>query len=288
MCFSVQINENESNDLKDLDIFQEIVKVRQEGIPAAMATIIQTKGSTPGKVQSRMLIKLDGTFIGTVGGGCVESEVWEAAKDVILTDKPKLVSFLLNDDDIESGLICGGKVEIFIEPITKPNLFIFGGGHVGLCIYKLAKMIDFNVFVIDDRENFANKERFPEAEETYAESFKTVFDKLPINENSYLIVVTRGHKFDETALYGCCKTNAKYIGMIGSRKKIKTIFENLKEKGISESILEKVHAPIGLDIGAQSVEEISVSISAELIKIRRKHFLKEKAKNEQETSEALL
>lgn len=274
--------------MKDIDIFQEIVKVRKEGIPAALATIIQTKGSTPGKVQSRMLIKLDGTFIGTVGGGCVESEVWEAAKDVILTDKPKLVSFLLNDDDIESGLICGGKVEIFIEPITKPNLFIFGGGHIGLCIYKLAKMIDFNVFVIDDREKFANKKRFPEAEETFAESFDTVFGKLPINENSYLIVVTRGHKFDENALYGCCQTNAKYVGMIGSRKKIKTIFNNLKTKGISEETLEKVHAPIGLDIGAQSVEEISVSIASELIKIRRKHFLKTKVKNAEEKSEALL
>ncbi|MCC7429450.1 XdhC family protein [bacterium] len=266
--------------MKDIDIFEEIVRVRKSGIPAALATIVDTKGSTPGKVQARMIVKLDGTFIGTVGGGCVEAEVWQAAKDVILTDKARTVSFLLNDENIESGLICGGKVKILIEPLTKPSLFIFGAGHVGFCLYKIAKMIDFNVFIVDDRKQFANKSRFLEADGIFVENFETIFDKLPINANSYLVVVTRGHKFDETALLGCCRTKAKYIGMIGSRKKIRTIFTELREKGISQEVLDRVHAPIGLDIGSQSVEEIAISIGAELIKIRREFFVRNKNEKE--------
>jgi len=252
------------------DIYKEIVKIRESGQRAALATIISRKGSTPQKESAKMLIKTDGSIIGSVGGGCVEGQVWEEAKNVIKNGKPKILHFDLTSEEIAlDGLACGGKMEVLIEPILPiPIMFIFGAGHISLPLSKIAKLTGFKVVIVDDRDSFANKERFPEADEIIVENFESVFSKLRINDSSYLVIVTRGHLFDERVLELSIKTNAKYVGMIGSKRKIKTIFTNLKSRGATQKQLEKVHTPIGIPIRAETPEEIAVSIMAEVIKVK--------------------
>jgi len=167
-------------------------------------------------------------------------------------------------------MICGGDTEVFIEPIrSAPTLIIFGGGHISLALSKIGKLIGFKVAVIDDRAEFANQERFPEADQILAEDFRTAFSRLTINKASYIVIVTRGHHYDELVLELALGTEPKYIGMIGSRSKNKAVFSHLRAKGIPQERLDKVHAPIGLEIHAHTPEEIAVSILAEVIKVRR-------------------
>ncbi len=253
------------------DFFEEIVKIKKEGRKAALATIIATKGSTPREMGAKMLIREDGSISGTIGGGCLEAEVWQEAVEVMKTEKPKSVHMDLTGRKAEeSGMICGGVMDLYIEPvIPSPVVYLFGGGHISLFVSKLSVMVGFKVVIIDDRQQFANKERFPEAEQVIAEEFSFVFEKLPVNRASYLVIVTRGHAYDQEVLQWALTTEAKYIGMIGSRKKIQTIYANLKEKGVVPERLKGVHAPIGLSIGALTPEEIAVSIIAEMIHVRR-------------------
>jgi len=253
------------------DFYEEILRLRSEGRSGALATIIGTKGSTPREMGAKMLIHEDGKILGSVGGGCMEAEVWQEAMKAIAEDKPRTVHFdLTGREAVESGMICGGVMDIYIEPIVPtPKLFIFGGGHISLFVAKMSKMVGFEVVVIDDRPQFANKDRFPEAEEVIAEEFPLAFPKLKVNRSSYLVIVTRGHAYDQEVLEWAVNTEVKYIGMIGSRKKIQTVYANLEEKGIAREKLQGVHAPIGLDIGAVTPEEIAVSIVAEMVKIRR-------------------
>ena len=253
------------------DIFEEIVRIRSEGGIAALATIIKTKGSTPREEGSKMLIRSDGTILGSIGGGTLEDQVCQEAMDVIREARQKLLHFNLTGEEItEDGMLCGGNMDILVEPIlAQPNLYIFGAGHVSFSISKIAKMAGFKVVVIDDRAEFANKNRFPEADEIVAEDFSKVFSKLKINRSSYIIIVTRGHQFDEKVLEWAVRSEANYVGMIGSRKKKEAVFSNLQSKGISKELLESVHVPIGLDIHAETPEEIAVSIMAEVIKSKR-------------------
>ena len=161
-------------------------------------------------------------------------------------------------------------MDIYIEPIVPtPKVFLFGGGHISLFVSKMSHMVGFQVVVIDDRPQFANKERFPEAEEVIAEEFPFVFPKLQVTRSAYLVIVTRGHAYDQEVLEWALNKEVRYIGMIGSRKKIQTVYRNLKEKGFTPDQLQRVHAPIGLNIGALTPEEIAVSIVAQMIKIRR-------------------
>jgi len=167
-------------------------------------------------------------------------------------------------------MICGGDLEVFIEPIlTSPTLYIFGGGHIALALTKMGKLVGFNITVIDDRAEFASSERFPEADVILAEDFTKSFPKMKIDKSSYIVIVTHGHQHDEVVLEWAVGTPAKYIGMIGSKTKNATIFTHLLAKGISQEQLGRVHAPIGLEIEAQTPEEIAVSILAEVIKVRR-------------------
>src|SRR4030067_1009170 len=185
-----------------LDIYKEIVRIRESGERAALATIVSRRGSTPQKESAKMLIRSDGSIIGSVGGGCVEAQVWEEAKNVMKERKSKVLHFDLTSEEIAlDGLVCGGKMDILIEPILPvPTVFIFGAGHISLPLSKIAKIAGFRVVVIDDRESFANKERFPEADEVIVESFESVFSRLEINDSSYLVIVTRGHLSDEKVL----------------------------------------------------------------------------------------
>jgi xanthine dehydrogenase accessory factor len=254
-----------------MDIFAEIARLRKEGRKAALATIIQVQGSIPSYESSKILIRDDGSILGTVGGGCVEAEVWSVAQEVMRQEKPRRLHFNLNSQpEYDNGLICGGSLDIFVEPIlATPTLYLFGGGHVSLYVSKVASVAGFDVVVIDDREPFASKERFPDASETYAGTWEEIFPKLRINDHSYLVLVTRGHKGDLTCLRWALTTPARYIGMIGSKRKFIEIRKVLEGEGVSPEKLERVHSPVGLDIGALTPEEIAVAIVAEMIAVRR-------------------
>jgi xanthine dehydrogenase accessory factor len=253
------------------DFYEEILKLRSEGRRGALATIVTAKGSTPREVGAKMLIYEDGKFLGSIGGGCMEAEVWQEAMKVMEEDKPKILHLDLTGRNAEDvGMICGGVMDVYLEPIAPtPRVYIFGGGHISLFVSKISSMVGFQVVVIDERPQFASKERFPEADEVIAEDFEMVLPKLKVNRSSYLVIVTRGHTYDQEVLDWALGQEVRYIGMIGSRVKIRTVYDNLKGKGIKPEQLQQVHAPIGLDLGALTPEEIAVSIVAEMIKVRR-------------------
>jgi xanthine dehydrogenase accessory factor len=254
-----------------MDIYDEIVRLRKLGQKCALATIVQVNGSIPSYESAKLLVREDGSLIGTVGGGCVEAEVWNAAREVIETEKPRHLTFSLGQDAAyDNGLICGGQLNIFVEPvIPQPRAFIFGGGHVSKSISKVATIAGFATTIIDDREAFANPERFPEAEETYAEDYESVFPKLPITSTSYVIIVTRGHRDDMRVLRWAIGTPAKYISMIGSKRKTISVVHELEKEGFARESFERIFAPMGLEIGAESPEEIAISVVAEMIAVRR-------------------
>jgi len=255
----------------NLDIYQEIVELRRQGRRAALATIINRKGSTPRKDATKMLITADGRQFGTVGGGCAEAEILREAMTVMRLEKPKILAFDLTEDDAEdSGLICGGKMEVFVEPIfPDPYLFVFGAGHVGKSISETAGMIGFKVAVVDDRIKYANQQRFPEVDALYAEDWEESFRKLPVTESSYIVIATRGHNHDLACLRFALRSPAKYIGLLGSKRKIRLFFEKLEAEGMDSAEFNRVYAPVGIDIGSESPEEIAVSIAAELIAVRK-------------------
>jgi xanthine dehydrogenase accessory factor len=218
-----------------------------------------------------MLVRDDGSIAGTIGGGCVEAEVWQAAREVMESEKPRTLTFNLNQDPkYDTGLVCGGTLEVFVEPVLpRATLYIFGAGHVAYNLYKVATLAGFEVTVIDDRESYANRERFPEAREIYAEDFEQSMARLAPNESAYIVIVTRGHRDDMRVLRWAVQTPARYIGMIGSKRKVIAIYRELEKEGLSPELFDRVHSPVGLDIGAVTPEEIAVSITAELIAIRR-------------------
>ena len=352
------------------DIYSEIVKSLGKKEELALATLITRVGSAPRAVGAKYLIRKDGTSVGSIGGGCVEAEVWQEAQEVMQKGKGGVLHFNLTAEQLAAGgLICGGNIDIFLEPLkeeflkiyqevvrirqkggsailatlisvddtfpkgegskvlvktsgekvgflltgeefeqnisketgtllnekrpkvvtwqsekedarwkkmevllepifSEPTVYIFGGGHVSQQLAPFAKKVDFKVVVIDDREMFANRERFPEVDDVIVSEFEKCFDQLNIDETSYIVIVTRGHLYDGFVLEQAVKTNARYIGMIGSKKKIRTLYQNLIEKGMTKETLDRVHAPIGIDINSETPEEIAVSIVAELIKVR--------------------
>ena len=254
-----------------MDIYDEIVRLRGLGQKCALATIVQVNGSIPSYESAKLLVREDGSMMGTVGGGCVEAEVWTAAREVIETEKPRHLNFSLGQDAAyDNGLICGGQLNIFVEPVVpQPRAFIFGGGHVSKSISKVANLAGFATVIVDDREAFANRERFPEAEETYADEYEAIFPKLPVTSTSYLIIVTRGHRDDMRVLRWAVETPARYIAMIGSKRKTIAVVKELEKEGLSRAAFERIFAPMGLEIGAETPEEIAVSVVAEMIAMRR-------------------
>jgi xanthine dehydrogenase accessory factor len=255
-----------------MDLYEEIVRLRKDGRRGAVATIVNVRGSIPSFKTAKMLVRDDGSIVGTIGGGCVEAEVWQAAREVMESEKPRTLTFDLNQDPkYDTGLVCGGTLEIFVEPVLPPaDLYIFGAGHVAASLYKVARIAGFDVTVVDDREAYANRERFPEAQQVIAEDFDKAAAHLAPNETSYIVIVTRGHRDDMRMLRWAVQTPARYIGMIGSKRKTITIFKELQAEGLPRQLFDRVHAPVGLDIGAITPEEIAVSITAELIAKRRK------------------
>jgi xanthine dehydrogenase accessory factor len=347
------------------DIYSEIVKALEKKGKCVLATLINRVGSAPRAVGAKYLIKEDGSSLGSIGGGCVEAEVWQEAQKVMEKQEGRILHFDLTSEQLaEGGLVCGGNIDIFLEPLREdflniyeeaarirqkggsailatlvlvggnflkgegskvlmktsgekvgsllgeadlekrvlseggvvlkekkpkvlvltsenrkmeillepvfcePTVYIFGGGHVSEQIAPLAKNVHFKVVVIDDREMFANRERFPEADEVIVSEFEKCFDQFDIGDFSYIVIVTRGHLYDGIVLEQAVESKARYIGMIGSKKKIRTLYQSLMEKGIAKETLGLVHAPIGIDINSETPEEIAVSIVAELIKVR--------------------
>jgi xanthine dehydrogenase accessory factor len=254
-----------------MDIYEEIVKLQRAGHRGAVATIVNVRGSIPSFKTAKMLVRDDGSICGTIGGGCVEAEVWQAAREVMANETSRTLRFDLNQDPkYDTGLVCGGTLEIFIEPILPPAvLYIFGAGHVAYGLYKVARNAGFEVVVADDREAYANRERFPEARQVITEDFDQALASVTPNESSYIVIVTRGHRDDMRVLRWAVQTQARYIGMVGSKRKAITIFRELTREGLKPELFDRVHSPVGLDIGAITPEEIAVAIVAEIIAIRR-------------------
>ena len=346
------------------EVIQEAVKLSKDGEPCVLATVVRTKGSTPQKAGAMLLVRQDGSGVGTLGGGCVEGDIWFAAKEILRQHGgPEFKNYYLNEDiAARDGLVCGGTMYFFLDPLwgpedfsaigdelaeayeggdavslatvvnvregadnlgaklllrldgsvtgtlgsadldqqaieiakrvaevgatesfstdtgaevfvegftTPPTLVMVGGGHVGKATADLAHSLGYRVFVVDDRPEFANEERFPHAEQTVVTPYDKWSDQLSLNLNSFVVVATRGHRFDDMALESALDTKARYIGLLGSRRKTMMIYRRLIEQGIPVDRLRQVHAPVGLDIGALTPEELAVSIMSEIIMIRR-------------------
>ncbi len=254
------------------DIFEEVVQARRAGTRAALATIIVRKGSTPRKDSAKMLIFEDGRQIGTIGGGCSEAEVCREALAVIRSERAKLLSFDLTDEDAEeSALLCGGTMEVYLEPILPdPGLIVFGGGHIGQSVAEIASNLGFAVTVADDRTKYANRERFPTADNVVVGTWDEIFGKIEVSSSSYIVIATRGHQYDLACLRFAVGTPARYVGLLGSRRKVKILIETLQKEGVDPANFEKVYAPIGIEIGSETPEEIAVSIAAEVVAVRKK------------------
>lgn len=345
-------------------VISETIDVLQKGEPCVLATVICTKGSTPQKPGARILIKADGSSVGTVGGGCVEAEIWSAATRLLREGGDAMVlDYNLNDElAAQDGLVCGGTISFLVQPIFKPQpsldqvrevgaaleggrpvafahvirppagvglrvgdrlfirengesvgtlgkptleeaairtgrelmaqgkcellttgdgtvlfieahtspptLVLYGGGHVGKAVVPLAKTLGFRVFVVDDRREFVSRERFPQADGLIHSSYEEGMKRIPVNTNTYVVVATRGHQFDDVATEAAVRSPAGYVAIVGSKRKTLLVLETLFKKGIPEERLRQIRAPVGLDIGARTPEEIAVSIMAEILMCR--------------------
>jgi xanthine dehydrogenase accessory factor len=250
-----------------IDLYRAIVDLLARGGRAALVTIVRASGSTPQRVGAKMLVLENGETVGTIGGGCYENDAVLKARRALVEGRPQLVRYDLNDDFAEeSGLICGGQMDVFIEPVAPAlELYVFGAGHVGLHVARVASSVGFRVHVVDDREKFANRERFPEAAEVIAQDIPEWLASNQLTPGAFAVVVTRGHRHDLDALRALAGRDLRYLGMIGSRAKVARVFEALAGADIPADQLRRVRAPIGLDIGAVTPEEIAVAIVAELV-----------------------
>ena len=345
-------------------VFRDAVNQLRDGHKVVMATVVRTSGSTPQKPGARLLVREDGSAVGTLGGGCVEGDIWFAARMLLKEGGPAQVrDYELNEDlAAVDGLICGGTMYFLIDPIrepgdllpfaeevvaaydggvpvavgtlmaaapgsdlaigakilirengategslgdgeldagaikrasqlmalgrqeyvktdagneyfleaytTPPRLILAGGGHVSKAIAPIAASVGFNITVIDDRQEFSNAERFPEADEVYTEDFVSALERLPINANTFIVIATRGHRYDDVALEAAAKSKAGYVALLGSRRKTILIYEALLERGVGASRISEIRAPSGLNIHARTPEEIAVSIVAEMLMFR--------------------
>jgi len=345
------------------EVIEETARLLKKNEPCVLATVVRTKGMTPQKAGAKQLIRQDGSSIGTLGGGCVEGDIWFYARQMLREKSgPQFRDYYLNEDvAAKDGLVCGGTMYFFIEPFwqpqeylpfaneitnayqggppvslatvvsgpdekslgekilirqdgttlgtleneklqaevikvgrklavfgknqivdsedgtevyvegftTPPTLVIMGGGHVGRTVYNLALTLGFRICIVDDRPEFSNKERFSQAAETIVADFENGLENVSVNFNTFILVATRGHRYDDAATRSAIKTEARYIGLLGSKRKNLMIFRNLLKNGISLDRIKEINAPIGLNIGALSPEELAVSIMAEIIKCIR-------------------
>ncbi len=251
-----------------MDIYEEVLRLKRAGIPCALATIVQCVGSAPQKEGAKMIVKADGTITGTLGGGCLEAEVIEAARSALSEGTPRTIPIQLTEK--HGGLVCGGKILVYIEPVVpEPRLVILGAGHVGQRLSTLARFAGFLVTVADDRAEYANSDLLPDADEIVVSDFDKVFSHLAAAGDTFVVVATRGHTHDLEALRAALGTDARYIGLLGSRRKRALLFGILEREGFSAADRARIITPVGLPIGSVTPEEIAVSIMAQIIQQRR-------------------
>jgi xanthine dehydrogenase accessory factor len=250
-------------------IFRALSELEATHQPAALCTVIKTSGSAPRHSTSKMLVYSNGQILGTVGGGELENRVRKEALDSLQDGQPRLLSYNMNDPSRGDVGVCGGQVEVFVEPILPHQvLVVLGGGHVGKAVAHLAKWLGYHVVVSDDRPEFCTPEAIPDADEFYNVQMTELPLHLKITEQTTLILTTRGNNIDVAGLPALMESKAGYIGVIGSRKRWSETVKSLNELGISDDQLKIIHSPIGLGIGAETPEEIAVSIMAEVLMVR--------------------
>jgi xanthine dehydrogenase accessory factor len=253
-----------------MQIYEEALRLKRLGRTSAIATIVECKGSSPQKQGAKMLVRDDGSTMGTLGGGCLEADVVQAALMTMKDGGPMTLPFELTER--EGGLVCGGNVLVYIEPILlEPHLVILGAGHVGKTLSRLARFAGFRVTVVDDREEYANRENIPEATDVVVNDFTRAFDRVSVENSTFIVVATRGHNHDLDAVKAALLTEAHYVGLLGSRRKKALLFRSLEECGFSRDDIDRVVIPVGLPIGSVTPEEIAVSIMAQIIAKRREH-----------------
>ena len=237
----------------------------------ALVTVVRANGSTPQRAGAKMLVFADGRTVGTIGGGCYENDAFWKAREALASGRQRLLHYELNDDFAqENGLVCGGQMDVHIDPLEPtPHLYVVGAGHVGWHLGRIAGDAGFRVHVVDDRDKFANRERFPDADEIVADNIPDWLHRTDLPPSAFVVVVTRGHTHDLDAMRSLAGRDLKYLGLIGSRAKVRRIYDMLVAEGMPPESLDRVHAPIGVDIGAVTPAEIAISILAELIAVRR-------------------
>jgi xanthine dehydrogenase accessory factor len=253
-----------------MDLYRRLADAVEQGRTAALATLIRAEGATPRKVGTKMIVYENGQIEATIGGGEVEALVIRGAVEAIQQGTSRLLHYELKDKDEGDPGICGGAVEVFVDVVQpRPVLLVVGAGHVAMPLAEMGYQCGFRVVAVDDRPDMLSEERFPHADERLVGGVVETLQSLPVTPVHHIVIVTRGHAHDEDALRVVIDAPAAYLGMIGSRRKVKTVFDHLRADGVDEGLIRRVHAPIGLDIGAQTPAEISISILAEIITLRR-------------------
>ena len=252
-------------------VYQALAEIDKNNNSAALCTVVKSEGSTPRHVGSKMLVYPDGRFIGTVGGGELESRVIKAAIESIKNGKAHNLSYTMADPSRGDPGVCGGTVEVFVEPILPPAMIVvIGGGHVGQAVVHLAKWLGFRVAVSDDREEFSNPESVPGADAYYTVPMGKLIEHLNVTRQTYLVITSRGSPIDAAGLPSLLDSDAAYIGVIGSKRRWLTTVKALKEQGIPDEKIARVHSPMGIELNAETPEEIAVSIMAEILMLRDK------------------
>jgi len=250
-------------------VFQGLAEIEAGSQAGVFCTIVRSQGSTPRGVGSKMIVYPDGSILGTVGGGEVESRVIDEALDSLKSGTPRILTYSMVDPQRGDPGVCGGQLEVFLEPILPPStLLLIGGGHVGKSVAHLAKWLEFRVVVCDDRTEFCSPEVIPDADEFYPVSIEELSKNLEITAWTYIVLTTRGSNVDVEGLPFLLGTPAAYIGVIGSRRRWELTLRNLVDAGIKKELLAKVHSPIGLELNAETPNEIAVSIMAEILMLR--------------------
>lgn len=258
--------------MEDLHLYEEIVRLKKARIPAALATVVESEGSSPRKAGAKMLIRRDGTVCGTVGGGRIEAETLQAAAEVLRGGTPRTISFTLTE---EHGFVCGGRVLIYIEPLAHPvQLVAVGAGHVGQALARSARQAGFEVTLTDPLPVPAGVENSGFAVPELVAPVEEIFETVPIDSTTYILIATRDHQHDFIAVKYALATDACYIGLVGSRRKRGALQQYLETAGLPPESMERIVSPAGLAIGAQTPEEIAISITAQLIQLRRNHAAK--------------
>jgi xanthine dehydrogenase accessory factor len=253
--------------MKTRDLYRELAILAEQGTPFVLATIIESAGSTPRKTGAKMVVLADGRIIDTVGGGKIEAQVIVDSLDALKRGVSRTVEYVLRPTGEHAlGMVCGGEAKVFLE-VHAPDrtLVIAGAGHISQKLCPMAKLLDFRVVVVDQRPEFANAERFPLADEVIVGSPAEIASLVRLDDRTHVVIVTHGHLFDKDALRAVATSPVAYVGMIGSRTKVRTVMHDLQEEGVPAEALARAYAPIGLDLGGQTPGEIAVSILSQII-----------------------